>query len=60
MGCFVVLFALISPRLALFFILIFSDWVGQALDGWVVPVLGFFFLPWTLLAYIVMWQVSPH
>ena len=59
MGCFVVLFALISPRLALFFILIFSDWVGQALDGWVVPVLGFFFLPWTLLAYIVMWQVKP-
>ncbi|MBN8865990.1 MAG: hypothetical protein J0H98_00395 [Solirubrobacterales bacterium] len=59
MGCFVVLFALISPRLALFFILIFSDWIGQALDGWVVPVLGFFFLPWTLLAYVVMWQVHP-
>lgn len=59
MGCFVVLFALISPRLALFFILIFSDWIGQALDGWIVPVLGFFFLPWTLLAYVVMWQVHP-
>lgn len=60
MGCFVVLFALISPRLALFFVLIFSDWIGQAIDGWVVPILGFFFLPWTLLAYVVMWQVSPH
>jgi len=59
MGCFVVLFALVSPRLALFFILIFSDWIGRALDGWVVPVLGFFFLPWTLLAYVVMWQVHP-
>lgn len=45
MGCFVVLFALISPRLALFFILIFSDWIGQAIDGWVVPMLGFFFCP---------------
>ncbi len=59
MGCFVALFALISPRLALFFILVFSDWVGQAFDGWVLPVLGFFLLPWTTLAYIVMWQLTP-
>jgi len=59
MGCFVALFALISPRLALFFILVFSDWIGRAIDGWVVPVLGFFFLPWTTLAYVVMWQVDP-
>ncbi len=59
MGCFVPLLALISPRLALFFILVFSGWIGEALEGWIVPVLGFFFLPWTLLAYVVMWQVSP-
>ena len=59
MGCFMALFALISPRLALFFILVFSDWVGQAFDGWVLPVLGFFLLPWTTLAYIVMWQITP-
>jgi hypothetical protein len=59
MGCFLVLFALISPRLALFFTLVFSDWVGEAFDGWVLPVLGFFLLPWTTLAYIVMWQITP-
>jgi len=60
MGCLVPLLALISPRLALFFVLVFSGgWIGDAVDGWVVPVLGFFFLPWTLLAYVVMWQVSP-
>jgi len=60
MGCFVVLFAFISPRLALFFILLFSGgWVGDAFDGWVLPVLGFFLLPWTTLAYIVMWQIPP-
>ena len=34
-----VLFALISPRLALFFILIFSDWIGRTIDGWIVPML---------------------
>lgn len=59
MPCFVALFALISPRLALFFILVFSDWVGNAFDSWVVPVLGFFLLPWTTLAYIVMYRVEP-
>ena len=58
MPCFVALFALISPRLALFFVLVFSDWVGRAFDGWIVPVLGFFLLPWTTLAYIVMWNVG--
>lgn len=58
MGCFVALFALISPRLALFFILVFSDWIGQAFDGWVLPLLGFFLLPWTTLAYVVMWEIG--
>jgi hypothetical protein len=59
MGCFVVLFALISPRLALFFILVFSDWVSRAFDGgWILPVLGFFLLPWTTLAYIVMYEIG--
>ena len=59
MGCFIPLLALVSPRLALFFVLLFSGWIGEAVDGWVVPVLGFFLLPWTLLAYVVMYQVSP-
>ena len=54
MGCFVALFALISPRLALFFILVFSDWIDRAFHGWLLPVLGFFLLPWTTLAYTVM------
>ena len=59
MGCFLVLFALISPRLALFFVLVFSDWIAQAFEGgWVLPVLGFFLLPWTTLAYVVMWEIG--
>ncbi len=59
MPCFVALFALVSPRLALFFILLFSDWVGRAFDGWIVPVLGFFLLPWTTLAFVVMYEIDP-
>lgn len=58
MGCLVALFALISPRLALFVLLLFSDLIGDSFDSWLVPVLGFFLLPWTTLAYVVMWWAS--
>lgn len=60
MGCFVFLFALISPRLALFFIWIFSDLLSRAFDSWFLPFIGFFLLPWTTLAYAVMWDVGTH
>jgi len=60
MGCFVVLFALISPRLALFFVWIFSDWLSRAYDSWALPLIGFFLLPWTTLAYAVMWELGTN
>ena len=60
MGCLVALLALISPRLALFFIWIFSDLLGRAYDDWFVPILGFFLLPWTTLAYAVMWSAGSN
>jgi hypothetical protein len=59
-GCFVVLFALISPRLALFALWLFSDLLSRAFDSWFVPLLGFFLLPWTTLAYAVMWSASSN
>jgi hypothetical protein len=58
MGCLVVLLALLSPRLALFVIFLFSDLLSRAFDSWFVPFLGFFLLPWTTLAYAVMWSSS--
>jgi hypothetical protein len=58
MGCFAALLALISPRLALFFIWLFSDLLGDAYDSWIVPLLGFILLPWTTLAYAVMWSAG--
>ncbi len=58
MGCFIALFALISPRLALFVMFLFSDLLSRAFDSWVIPFLGFFLLPWTTLAYAAMWSIG--
>ena len=55
MGCLVILLAFVSARLALFCVWIFSDDISLAFDGWLVPLLGFFFLPWTTLAYTLLW-----
>lgn len=60
MPCLVALLALLSPRLALFAIFLFSDLLSRAFDSWFVPLLGFFLLPWTTLAYAVMWSSSDQ
>ena len=56
MGCFLVLFALISPRLALVATWLFTDVLSRTFDSWLVPLAGFFLLPWTTLAYVWMWD----
>jgi hypothetical protein len=56
MPCLALVLALISPRLALFATWVFSGILGRAFDGWLLPVLGFFLLPWTTLAYALMWS----
>jgi hypothetical protein len=58
--CFVALLALLSPRLALIFIWLFSDILSRAFDSWFLPLLGFFILPWTTLAYGVMWDIGTR
>src|SRR5829696_2498337 len=60
MPCLLALLALISPRLALFFVFLFSDMLDRAFDGWLLPLLGFFLLPWTTLAYTVMWDTGTR
>lgn len=46
------------PRLWILGFWIFSRQLGNAFDGWIVPALGFVFLPWTTLMYAWMWSVS--
>jgi hypothetical protein len=58
--CLVILLAFISPRLALVAVWLLSDWLGRAFDGWLLPILGFFLLPWTTLAYAGMWAYGTN
>jgi hypothetical protein len=60
MACLAALVALISPRLALFFIWLFSDLLSDAFESWLLPLLGFFLLPWTTLAYAATWAAGTN
>lgn len=51
MGCLVAALALITPRVVIVLLVIFSDYIGEAYDGFLIPFLGFLFLPLTTLAY---------
>jgi hypothetical protein len=52
MPCLFAVFAGFAPRLALLFLLFFTDIFSQAFDGWLIPLLGIIFLPYTTLMYV--------
>ena len=56
MGCLLALLALISPRLVIILLWLFSDVLSRAFDSWIIPFLGFFLLPWTTLTYAAFWD----
>jgi hypothetical protein len=51
MCCVLVLLALVGPRFVLVILWLFSNYLSRAYDSFLIPALGFFFLPWTTLAY---------
>ena len=51
MPCFFALIAFFFPRLVLILLALFSNYLQQAYTGLLIPLLGFFFLPYTTLAY---------
>lgn len=60
MPCFTLLLALLSPRIALVWVALTTDLPSEATGSVLVPLLGFFFLPWTTLAYILMWSLGTN
>jgi hypothetical protein len=51
MPCFLGCAALFVPRLVLVLVWLFSGYLGRAYDSVLWPLLGFFFMPLTTLAY---------
>jgi hypothetical protein len=48
-----VLLAFFTPRIVLFILWLFTNYLSRAYDGFVLPLLGFVFLPATTLAYAI-------
>jgi len=51
MPCLLALLALIFPRLVIALLALFSNYMSAAYDTLLWPLLGFFFFPFTTLAY---------
>jgi hypothetical protein len=52
------LIAIFSPRLALLLLWLFTNYVDRAFAGWILPLLGLLFAPWTTLFYVLV-DVAP-
>ena len=54
--CLIVLVALFAPRVAFALMWIFGDRVDLAFGSFVWPLLLLIFLPWTGIAYALLWS----
>jgi hypothetical protein len=52
MPCLFAIGAAFFPRIALLFLLFFTNLFQSAFDGWFVPLVGIVFLPFTTLMYV--------
>ena len=53
MGCLIALLGLITPRVVMVVLWLFTNYLERAFDTFIWPLLGFIFLPTTTLAYAV-------
>lgn len=51
--CLFAALALLTPRLVMVLLWLFSDYLSDAFGTWVWPLLGFFVLPTTTVAYAI-------
>jgi UDP-N-acetylmuramyl pentapeptide phosphotransferase/UDP-N-acetylglucosamine-1-phosphate transferase len=58
MPCLLVIVAAAFPRVILVLMFLMSNYLERAYHGFLVPLLGFFFLPLTTLAYA--WMSNSH
>lgn len=59
MGCLLILLSLFMPRLIMVLLWLFGgNYMSSPFSTWLWPVLGFFLLPLTTLAYAFSWHQS--
>jgi hypothetical protein len=58
MPCLLALIAFFFPRIVIALLVIFSDYIGHAYQTTLWPLLGFFFAPFTTLAYA--WAINSQ
>ena len=58
MPCLIGCLALSAPRFAIVLVVLFSNYIGRAYQTTLWPLLGFFFMPLTTLAYA--WAINSQ
>jgi hypothetical protein len=58
MPCLLVVVVLLFPRIVLACLFFLSNYLERAYHGLLIPLIGFFFLPLTTLAYA--WMMNTH
>ncbi len=54
--CVLALLTVLTPRVVLVLMFLFTHYLGRAYHGFLIPLLGFFFLPLTTIVYA--WLVN--
>ena len=55
-GCLLAMLIGFAPRLALIIMAIWGDRIGDAFDGYIIPILGWIFAPYTTIFYVLVWN----
>jgi hypothetical protein len=53
MCCVLALLAFVGPRLVIFLLWLVTSYMSRAFDMFLLPFLGFLFLPWTTIAWAI-------
>ena len=56
--CLILLIALLGPRVAIVVVALFTAYLEKPFDGFLIPLLGLIFLPFTTLAYA--WAINTR
>ena len=53
MCCVLALLAFLGPRVVLVLLWVFTNYLSRAFDSFLLPIIGFLFLPWTTIAWAI-------